>query len=71
MAHARIDANPLSLRQFVLRTMPPSELHRIAGGRCWDGPLGDRDECPPQPTNRGSFVVTSIEHFAADTLYET
>jgi len=33
MAHARIDTNPLSLREAVLSAMTPSEIHWIAGDR--------------------------------------
>jgi hypothetical protein len=47
-----------------LHLIPPSEMSRIDGGRCWDGPLGDRDECPPKQsstsptlTGDGSFTL--------------
>ena len=46
------------------QSIPPSEMNRIRGGRCWDGPLGDRDECPPKQsstsptlTGDGSFTL--------------
>lgn len=35
----------------------PSDMRQIEGGRCWDGPLGDRDECPPKPKPR----VTTLD----------
>jgi hypothetical protein len=34
------------------------ELRSVEGGRCWDGPLGDRDECPPKPA--GTILLTEI-----------
>jgi hypothetical protein len=74
MSHKRSEAplnggrDPLT---HGLQLITRSEMSRIEGGRCWDGPLGDREECPPKPTSRGSFVITSIEHFASETIYET
>ena len=43
------------------QSIPPSEMSRIDGGRCWDGPLGDRKECPPKPSPTGGDGTT--QHF--------
>jgi hypothetical protein len=37
MAGARVDANPVSLREAVLSAMTPSEIRWIVGDRGWDG----------------------------------
>ena len=37
--------------------MTPSEMRQIVGARCWDGPLGDRRECPPKPPRGGGYEI--------------
>jgi hypothetical protein len=39
--------------EFLAMSM--CDMRQVEGGRCWDGPLGDRRECPPKPTGSTSI----------------
>lgn len=43
---------PKNTDVLSVREMTPHDARQTIGGRCWDGPLGDRDECPPKPSYR-------------------
>lgn len=44
----------------VMLPIDPSDMRQIEGGRCWDGPLGDRRECPPKPTSGGGMFAIAV-----------
>ena len=50
MADTRKTKIETDRQELSMDEMTPSEMHQIVGGRCWDGPLGERDGCPPKPS---------------------
>ena len=44
----------------VLEELDSTSARGIFGGRCWDGPLGDRDECPEKPSSTHRYSTGGI-----------
>lgn len=59
--HETNEKNQLTeLSKEEMCSMAPSAMRQITGGRCWDGPLGDRDGCPssePSDQNDGHVIL--------------
>jgi len=53
MAHDRIKSDAHG-PEFLALSM--CDMRQVEGGRCWDGPLGDRRECPTKPTGGSSLL---------------